>query len=517
VKAIASDGRGTTSAANGAPVESAAASPRGLVLDNRTRELIEGRRSGRTRRRGWIVLRSLVLADLFGILAAFTAAEVIFLNHHVAGRFGIATEVGLFVISLPVWLVLAKMYGLYSCDEERADHSTADEVFSVFNMLAVGTLGFYAFTYLFPGLTAIPLSKILTFLALAVPLVVLARAAARRICRHTDAYTQNTLILGAGHIGQLVAHKLLQHPDYGMNVVGFVDDNPRARDECLGDLTVVGLPSDLPGIIRDYDVERVIVAFSGEPDAVTLGLVRDLNALDVQVDIIPRLFEVLGPETTIHTAEGLPLMGLPPSRLGRTALALKRAMDLAGSAAGIAILSPFLVVTSLAIKLDSPGPVFFRQTRVGLHDREFPILKFRTMVADADGRKQEIAHLNKHRNGDDRMFKVEHDPRVTRVGHFLRRHSLDELPQLWNVLRGQMSLVGPRPLIPEEHHHVDGWARRRLDLKPGMTGLWQVLGRDDIPFGEMVGLDYRYVTTWSLAHDVKLIFLTFTVLARSTA
>ena len=139
------------------------------------------------------------------------------------------------------------------------------------------------------------------------------------------------------------------------------------------------------------------------------------------------------------------------------------------------------------------------------------------MVADADRRKQEIAHLNKHRGGDERMFKVEHDPRVTRVGRFLRHRSLDELPQLINVLRGQMSLVGPRPLIPEEHHHVDGWARRRLDLKPGMTGLWQVLGRDDIPFGEMVELDYRYVTTWSLAHDVKLILMTFTVLARSSA
>ena len=134
------------------------------------------------------------------------------------------------MLSLPVWLALAKIYGLYSRDEERADHSTADEVFSVFNMLAVGTLGFYAFTYLFPGLTAIPLAKILTFLALAIPLVVLARVAARAICRHTDAYTQNTLILGAGLVGQRVAEKLLQHPEYGVNVVGFVDDEPRERD-----------------------------------------------------------------------------------------------------------------------------------------------------------------------------------------------------------------------------------------------------------------------------------------------
>ena len=139
------------------------------------------------------------------------------------------------------------------------------------------------------------------------------------------------------------------------------------------------------------------------------------------------------------------------------------------------------------------------------------------MSADAEPHKDEVAHLNKHLGGDERMFKASDDPRVTRVGRFLRRWSLDEFPQLFNVLRGEMSLVGPRPLIPEEHHHVDGWALRRLDLKPGVTGLWQVLGRDDIPFGEMVGLDYRYVTSWSIAYDIKLMFMTFAVLARSTA
>ena len=191
-------------------------------------------------------------------------------------------------------------------------------------------------------------------------------------------------------------------------------------------------------------------------------------------------------------------------------------MDFAGALVGLIFLSPFFAVVALATKLDSRGPVFFRQVRVGRGDVEFEILKFRTMSDDADLRKPLLAHLNKHRGGDERMFKIDDDPRITRVGRLLRRRSLDELPQLINVLRGEMSLVGPRPLIPEEHHYVDGWALRRLDLKPGMTGLWQVLGRDDIPFGEMVGLDYRYVTTWSLARDVKLMLMTFTVLARSS-
>jgi exopolysaccharide biosynthesis polyprenyl glycosylphosphotransferase len=488
-----------------------------IALDDRTFTANEGHRYGGTRRRGRVIRRSLVVADLLSISAAFGVTEIIFQGSSVVGRYGVLAEVGLFAASLPGWLVLAKVYGLYDRDEERADHSTADEVFSVFNMLAIGTFGFYAFAYLFPGLTAIPLGKVLTFLAIAIPLVVLSRGVARGICRHTAAYAQNTLIIGAGFVGQRVALKLQHHPEYGVNVVGFVDEHPRERDEELGELTVLGRVAELPGIIREFDVERVIISFSQHPHEKTLELIRDLNDIDVQVDIVPRLFEVIGPHSTIHAAEGLPLIGLAPARLDRSALALKRGMDIVGAVLGLLLLAPLFALAAVAIKLDSDGPVFFRQTRVGRGDREFEILKFRTMSADADRRKDEVVHLNKHLGGDERMFKANNDPRVTRVGGFLRRRSLDEFPQLINVLRSEMSLVGPRPLIPEEHHHVDGWARRRLDLKPGMTGLWQVLGRDDIPFGEMVGLDYRYVTTWSLARDVKLMLMTFALLARSSA
>jgi lipopolysaccharide/colanic/teichoic acid biosynthesis glycosyltransferase len=183
---------------------------------------------------------------------------------------------------------------------------------------------------------------------------------------------------------------------------------------------------------------------------------------------------------------------------------LKRSMDLVIATLGLVLLYPLLLLAAIAIKLDSAGPVFFRQPRVGRSGAEFSIVKFRTMVRDADLQKETVAHLNKHANGDPRMFKVPNDPRVTRVGRILRRTSLDELPQLWNVLRGEMSLVGPRPLIPSEAEHVTDWGERRLDLKPGITGFWQVLGRSDIPFEEMVRLDYLYVTNWSLWHDLRL-------------
>jgi exopolysaccharide biosynthesis polyprenyl glycosylphosphotransferase len=305
-----------------------------------------------------------------------------------------------------------------------------------------------------------------------------------------------------------------QHPEYGVNVVGFVDDEPRARVEELGDLAVLGDPSELPGICRELCIDRVIVAFSRSSDARTLELIRSLNQVNVQVDIVPRLFEVLGPQMTVHGAEGVPLLGLPPTRLSRSSLMLKRGMDAVLSTLGLLLLSPLMLLAACAIKLDSSGPVFFRQVRMGRGGRTFRIWKLRTMTADADARKADVAHLNKHLEDDPRMFKIDDDPRVTRVGAFLRRYSIDELPQLLNVLRGEMSLVGPRPIILDEHQHVAGWAERRLDLKPGVTGLWQVLGRDDIPFDEMVELDYRYVTSWALSNDLKLIIQTIPALAR---
>jgi lipopolysaccharide/colanic/teichoic acid biosynthesis glycosyltransferase len=231
------------------------------------------------------------------------------------------------------------------------------------------------------------------------------------------------------------------------------------------------------------------------------------------VDIVPRFFEVIGPHTVVHDVEGLSLVGVPPVRLPRSSRLLKRTMDLTVSVGALLLLAPLLAAIAVAIKLDSPGPAFFTQLRMGSRDRAFRIVKFRTMVADAEARKAGVAHLNHHAvEGDARMFKIPADPRVTRVGRLLRRTSLDELPQLLNVVHGDMSLVGPRPLILDEHRHVRSWGRRRLDLKPGITGLWQVLGRSDIAFDEMVRLDYVYVTSWSLGRDLRLVLRTLPAL-----
>ena len=485
------------------------------LVDAPTRALIEKRRNGTVRRRGWMVRRALALADVLGLALAFVLSQLLFGDTTTNDLVNPWFETAAFFATLPLWIVLARLYGLYDRDEEVANNSSVDDLFGVFNLITVGAWAFYAIATL-TGLAHPTVQRLVFFWAAAIVIVSLSRSIARALCHRSDAYIQNTLIVGAGRVGQTVARKLLQHPEYGVNVLGFVDEHPRTRGEGLDGLAVVGEVAALPQIVEELDVERVIVAFSQHPHSKTLELIRTLNQLDVQVDIVPRLFEVVGPSVRVHSAEGLPLLGLPPARLPQSSFFLKRAADIALSAIGLILLTPLLIVVAIAIKLDSPGPVFFRQTRVGRRDKPFRIFKFRTMQADAEKKKHEVAHLNKHRDGDARMFKIDDDPRVTRVGAFLRRYSFDELPQLMNVLTGQMSLVGPRPLILEEAQHVDGWGLRRLDLRPGITGLWQTLGRDDIPFGEMLGLDYQYVTSWSMSGDLKLILRTVPVLAGSS-
>jgi exopolysaccharide biosynthesis polyprenyl glycosylphosphotransferase len=279
---------------------------------------------------------------------------------------------------------------------------------------------------------------------------------------------------------------------------------------------VLGDEHELEELVELLDAERVIVAFSSMSHEESLDRIRTLNSLKVQVDVVPRFFDVIPAGGGAHTVEGLPLFSLPPGNLSPSSRVLKRAVDLGVSVLALVLLAPLFLAAAIAIKRDSRGPVFFRQRRMGEGGRPFMIWKFRSMTMDADERKQEFAHLNKHLapGGDPRMFKIDDDPRETRVGRWLRKTSFDELPQLFNVVSGQMSLVGPRPLIPEETRYVDEWAARRLDLRPGMTGLWQVLGRDGIGFGEMVRIDYRYVTNWSIGTDLSLIFRTIPALLR---
>jgi lipopolysaccharide/colanic/teichoic acid biosynthesis glycosyltransferase len=209
------------------------------------------------------------------------------------------------------------------------------------------------------------------------------------------------------------------------------------------------------------------------------------------------------------------MLTLSPPRLGRAKSLVKRATDLAIAGSLLVVLSPLLAYIASRIKLDSDGPILFRQERVGRHGARFEVLKFRTMVVGAETRKHELSELNIHATQPEAMFKIPDDPRITGFGAWLRRWSLDELPQLWNVLRGDMSVVGPRPLIPEEAALVKGRYTERMRVRPGITGPWQILGRSDIPFDEMVKLDYMYVATWSSRQDLTLLLRTVGAVSRA--
>jgi exopolysaccharide biosynthesis polyprenyl glycosylphosphotransferase len=488
------------------------------ALDGRTLEILDRRRAtAKVRRRGWLVRRALMWADLFGLSLAFATSESLSsAGSGALSRLDTSLEIALFCLTLPLWLVVAKMYGLYDRDESRANHTTTDDIVGVLHLVTISSwlllVGAWATRVAHPAFY-----KVVLFWCLAVPLVTISRAAARTMCRRQVSYVQNTLIVGAGKVGQLVARKIQQHPEYGINLVGFVDDNPLDLQPGLEQLAVLGSPERLPAIVHGLDVERVVVAFSSDSFDRTVEIVRSLKDLEVQVDIVPRLFDLISPSAQIHTLEGIPLLGIPALHLSRSSRAFKRTMDVVFAGTLLVLLSPLLGLIALLIRLDSPGPVFFRQVRAGSKGRTFRIYKFRTMVADAEERKYELRDLNEHLRpgGDPRMFKIREDPRTTRVGRVLRRYSLDELPQLVNVLKGEMSLVGPRPLILDEDRFVDDWARSRLDLRPGMTGLWQVLGRSDIPFEEMVKLDYLYVTSWSPWQDFRLLLRTIPLVAQA--
>lgn len=335
--------------------------------------------------------------------------------------------------------------------------------------------------------------------AMTLPAIVLVPLGRRLVVRLVDPTVTRVLVIGTGPISERLTSRLQRCPD--ALVVGHVDDNIRPGTEVLGGLT------DLPRICSELDIDRVIVAFPNTSDALVLEALRTLEG-KVPVSEIPRYFELHNWRSEAEELQGLTLMNLPTASLGPYARTIKRVMDVTLAALALAVASPLLLMIALAIKLDTPGPVFFRQERTGRGGQPFRIFKFRSMTADAWDKRDKMAHLNEV---DGPLFKMENDPRVTRVGAVIRKTSLDELPQLINVVRGEMSLVGPRPLPTEESDRLDGAALARLDVKPGITGLWQVCGRSDLTYADLQHLDSVYVRSWSLMWDLRIMAQTPTV------
>lgn len=454
--------------------------------------------------------RSLVVADILGLSVAFLAAEALS-SVEADGQVTARTEVLVFLATLPLWITVARLYGIYGRDEQRANHSTVDDLVGVFHLVTIGSWLFFAGTGL-SGVADPNLRKIAAFWLLAVVLVVAARAAARALCHRSPGYVQRAVVVGAGEVGQLVGRKIEQHPEYGIELVGFVDCEPRDRRSDLGRLQLLGPPDRLPWIVAEYGIERVVVAFSREPHAGSLRLIRTLRDLDVQVDVVPRLFEALDPGMEVHAVEGLPLLGLAPRRWSRSAQLAKRAIDIAGALTLLAVTAPLLAYIAWRIKLESRGPVFFRQVRLGRQMRQFTAIKFRSMRIDADDAPhREYIRATLRESADQAangLFKLDRTDAVTPFGRWLRRTSFDELPQLVNVLRGDMSLVGPRPCIPYEVENFAPHHFERFRVPAGITGLWQVTARAHASFAEALELDVRYARAASLGLDLRLLLRT---------
>jgi exopolysaccharide biosynthesis polyprenyl glycosylphosphotransferase len=474
------------------------------ATDEHTRNLLT---RGRLERRSRLVPRSLLAADLLGLSLAYVITTFMWGE---AGAFGSFREVLVFLATLPCWAIVGRLQGLYRSDHERAAHSTTDDVASVFHLVTIGVWVLLVATRV-GGRPNPSIYALITFWFLAIAVLPLGRKVARRACKRAHAYQQNTLIVGAGEVGQLIARKLLMHPEYGLNVVGFIDRDPKTRRADLPEhLAILGGPERLPEIVKCLDVERVVIAFSNEPVSELLSLLRQLRAFPVQIDLVPRLFELVSPRLTVHAVEGLPLLGLPPNRASRSARTLKRVVDAVGAGIALIVLLPAFAYIALRIRLDSDGPVFVRRTRLGTDMKEFTALEFRTTKAGPldQAKIVRLVSAGTDTDGNTALSKLERPDSVTAVGTKLRRTGLDELPTLINVLKGEMSLVGPRPCIPYEAKNLVPHHLERFSVPQGITGLRQVTANASCTRDEALDMDVAYVRGWSLGLDLRLLLKT---------
>jgi exopolysaccharide biosynthesis polyprenyl glycosylphosphotransferase len=440
-----------------------------------------------------IFRRMLLLADALAVLCAFA------LTMALSSRPLQLTRAS--ILALLVYLAGAKLLGLYDRDETLLRKTTLDEAPKLFQLATMCVLGVWLTGAL---VTTGPLDRhsalflwvVLAFLLMAMR--TLARAVALRV-----APAERCLLIGDPAAARTIRSKLGDHGGMRAELVAHLDLDEIATWSTDARSTAKLL--EVRELARTLDVHRAIVAPRSADAGEVLDLVRTLKAAGVRVSVLPRLLEVIGSSVEFDDVHGVTVMGVRRFELTRSSAAVKRAFDVVCASIGLLAVAPLMAAAAVAIKLDSRGPVFFRQLRVGRHGERFHIFKFRTMVANAEELKDSLRDRNEAQGG---LFKIVDDPRVTRVGGFLRRTAMDEVPQLLNILKGQMSLVGPRPLIVEEDVRVQGWHRRRLELTPGMTGPWQILGPARVPLTEMVAIDYLYVANWSLWTDLKILLRT---------
>ncbi len=466
-----------------------------------------------------------VITLAIAVLVAYFISAFLVNDGHMNGIMGLQLgeitirELWTGLATIPLWLLVFAYFGVYRREVRRLSVSTFDELPQTIGALAVGA--WVMFSFLALTSRGNPTGRaIWVYVALAWVLLMIMLPFGRALVRiglsFHNPFRTSTLVVGAGDVGRSLIGRLNRHKEYGLRVVGFLDttdvEEATEKEERSASVQLLGRPSDLRPIVDRYGISRVIIAFSKTPHPLILGVIHECQEMKVDVSIVPRFFEALSAQAEIEDVEGLPILSLPRySRHGLVMRFAKRLMDLAGATIAVVLLSPVLLLTMLLIKIDSRGPIFYRQERMGKNHKPFMVYKFRSMHVNADSKQESLADQNEVSGP---IFKMKDDPRITRVGLIIRRLSIDELPQIINVFRGEMSLVGPRPLPVSEALACKGTADMRHMVLPGITGLWQVLGRSDIPYNEMVQLDYLYVTNWSLRWDIKIILRTCIAIVR---
>jgi exopolysaccharide biosynthesis polyprenyl glycosylphosphotransferase len=440
-----------------------------------------------------IFRRTLVVADALAILSAFLVTIALSAKSLQLTWASVA--------GLPILLLGAKIFGLYDRDDALLRKTTLEEAPKLFQVATLCALVSWLTGGLIVQGTLDRHQALFLWLFLAA-LLILTRTVARAFALWM-APAERCLFIGDSDGAKTIGSKLTGHGGIKASMVAHLDFDKIAPWST--DARSAERLAEVRTLAQQLDIQRAIVAPRSADAGEMLDLVRTLKAVGVRVSILPRLLEVVGSSVVFDDLHGVTVMGVRRFELTRSSAAVKRAFDLAYTTVGLVAVAPLMLLAAVAIKLDSPGPVFFRQERVGRHGKRFRIFKFRTMVRDAETLKESLRERNEAQGG---LFKIADDPRITTVGRLLRKTALDELPQLLNILKGEMSLVGPRPLVVDEDVRVQGWHRRRLELTPGMTGPWQILGPSRVPLREMVAIDYLYVANWSLWNDIKIMLRT---------
>jgi len=406
-----------------------------------------------------------------------------------------------FALVLTVLLMMAyKLGGVYN---QPRGASWLDEVYALVGTTTTGIVIVTAITFWFRPLVY---SRLMFLWAggIIVTLLSLSRLIKRWVLEsrmRRGLGVDRVLIVGAGEVGRRLMRNIVAQPELGYQVIGFVDDDAEKSRTDIGRFRALGSVDNLPRVVQEEAIDEVIITLPWMHHRKILGIMRQCEREQVRARIVPDLFQLALSRVDIEDLGGIPIIGVKEVSITGWNLAFKRASDLVVSLVGLILLSPLLLLISVAIKLDSPGPILFKQVRVGKGGRRFVFYKFRSMRQGAEEERRQLADRDEVVGV---TFKIRDDPRCTRVGKFLRRTSLDELPQLYNVLLGEMSLVGPRPALPSEVEQSQEWHRRRLEISPGITGLWQVSGRSQLTFDEMCLLDIYYLENWSPLLDLKI-------------